>query len=313
MSKIAIGVVGASGFVGSACHTALSEVADVRAIKAPRFVSNARTPAAAHDEIVEGALRKFSEETLDGIDVLVNAAGLATATSSDYSALVGANTILPLFLSRSAEQAGVKRFVHISSAAVQGRALLDESERLRPESPYAFSKAWGEALLREPNKTEVIRYRPTSVHGPTRGVTRQLARLAQSPFAAVAAPGTDPTPQVPVESVAEAVLWLSDLNTEPPSVVLHPWVGTTTASFLEDLGGGRPHRVPRAVARATVEAAFAAERAMGSSRANARRLEMLLFGQRQTVGWLGGRLRPPPKDWVRRCGDHAIGAERKGT
>ena len=302
MNRSVVGLVGASGFVGSACLSALSSIAEIHPIKAPRFTSTARTAADAYGEIDQAIAQRFGERHLSGIDVLVNAAGLATAASTDLDALVGANALLPLFLLKAAESVGVQRLVHISTAAVQGRGNLDESERMRPESPYAFSKAWGEALIRQDPKVEVIRYRPTSVQGPSRPVTQRLARLARAPYAAVAAPGDDPTPQVPVDSVADAVMHLTDLRNQPPTVVLHPWTGTTTRSFLADLGGREVRLLPRGLGRAAVASAFAAEATRGGSGAQARRLEMLLFGQQQEAGWLDGRLQQPHPDWVRDCG-----------
>ena len=80
-----------------------------------------------------------------GVQVVVNAAGLATPGGTDSPALRGANALLPLVVADAADAAGVQRFVHLSSAAVQGhRPFLDESSHVQPFSAYSRSKALGE-------------------------------------------------------------------------------------------------------------------------------------------------------------------------
>ena len=79
------------------------------------------------------------------MDVLINAAGNPDASSQDEDGLYGANALLPALLLRAARAAGVRRFVHVSSAVVQNdKAVLDASEDLRPFSPYSASKVMGE-------------------------------------------------------------------------------------------------------------------------------------------------------------------------
>ncbi|MEI2821699.1 MAG: NAD-dependent epimerase/dehydratase family protein [Marmoricola sp.] len=107
---------------------------------------------AAHLEEVEAvadirAASEFAIEHLSDVDLLINAAGMAAATSTDNSALLGANSALPYFLGRAAEVAGVPRFIHVSSAAVQGRGVLNEGKAMDPVSRYGFSKACGEVAL----------------------------------------------------------------------------------------------------------------------------------------------------------------------
>ena len=301
MAPFSVAIAGGTGFIGSACANKLSKKHDVRVIRAPRFQTQARSLVALREAIDPREVEQFAEAHLAGVDVLVNAAGQATATSTDQSSLMGANALLPLFLVRAATLAGMTRFVHISSAAVQGRRMLDESERLQPENRYALSKALGEALLRDTPALDVIRYRPTSVQGSERSVTRQLMRLAESPLAAVAAPGDDPSPQIPLTQVSDAVSLLVDPSERPPKVVLHPWVGTTTRSVLADLGGKEPRVVNRVVAGQAVALAYAAARVLASLRAHARRLDMMMFGQTQDDGWLNDRLEPASDGWLREC------------
>ena len=78
--------------------------------------------------------------------------------------------------------------MHVSSAAVQGRLRLDDSEQYEPHSAYAQSKALGEDLLlaEPPGPTRVVIYRPVGVQVASRPTTRSLVRLASSRFSVVA-------------------------------------------------------------------------------------------------------------------------------
>lgn len=285
-------VVGASGFVGRAVLSALENAgSSTRPVSAPRLTSESATPEGIVEEAREWC-RTDGEPliaALSGSDVMVNCAGLAQPGSADVAGLTGANALLPAVLAVAAASAGVRRLVHVSSAAVQGRMpVLTETDDLAPFSPYSRSKALGEqalVLAAADSSTEAVRYRATSVHGHDRPTTQQLGRLARSRLAAVAGRGADPTPQVLVEDVARAVVLLVVSPTAPSRPVLHPWEGLTTAGFLTVLGLGRPPRsVPAAWARAVTRAlgGLPVPAVQGISR----KLEMLWFGQAQNCSAL---------------------------
>lgn len=283
-----VAVIGATGFIGSAVAIHLrAHDHDVVAVRAPRLTVEAGTA----DALIRSAEDRYEAvaDRLMGCSVVINAAGIAVATSSNGPALWGANTLLPLVLQKAALAAGAQRFVQISSSAVQGRtARLTEDLEFAPDSAYSRSKAAAEQLLMAHPWDGSVILRPTSVHGPGRAITRRIASLARSPFSMVAAPGSRPTPQVHVAQVARAVQVLTDLSLHPPQVVLQPWEGFTTSSFLETLAPGRrPRQLPACVVTGALKGGFAASR-LGPSRlwANARRAELLLRGQPQVQGWL---------------------------
>ena len=288
-----VAVLGATGFVGSAVTSHLRQCgADVRIIRAPRLVAGGTSAEAIIEEASEydGIVQDLTR-FLRGVHCVVNAAALADATGPAWRALCGANALLPLLVQRACRRAGVERLVHVSSAAVQGRvARLDESPNLFPFSAYSRSKALGEECLRRlGSRPHTVLFRPTSVHGPDRSMTRSLARFAASGLASVAGTGRNPTPQVLLGNVSAAIGYLAVCPESPPEIVLQPSEGLTTAGLLRVLGGKEPRHVPTALARSLVDTAGGIGARSSRVAGQARRLEMVWFGQAQVEGWLAGK------------------------
>ncbi len=284
-------VVGGSGFVGSSVLRALQAAGiDARALPAPRLATTARTPAA----LLEAAAGTDVAALVAGIgghDVVVNAAGLATPSAPEGPELLGANALLPAVLARAAAAAGARRLVHLSSAAVQGRTdRLDESGTVRPFSAYSRSKALGEqALVLAADGApglSVVTVRATSVQGPARPTTAALVRLARSPLASVASPGTARSPITSVAALADVVLTVGGHEGAVPATVLQPWEGLTVRTVLE-AAGGRPRMLPAAPCRAAVAGGYAVSRLLGGRLdGHVRRVELMWFGQDQVPGWV---------------------------
>ena len=284
-------VVGATGFIGSAVRAALDgRGAEVRTVHAPRLAadgSDVRALLSAAADL-DGERAELAAG-FAGADVVINAAGLATPGAGDSPELRGANALLPLLVADAADAAGVRRLVHLSSAAVQGhRPFLDESSHVEPFSAYSRAKALGEqALAARPAGTcSVVTVRATSVQGPGRATTAKLARLAASPLASVAAPGTAPSPVSSVDSLVDFVLRVAEHRGPVPAVVLQPWEQASVASVLEAAGGRRPARLPAWFCRASLRAGYALSSLAGERlHGPLRRVEMMWFGQRQEPGW----------------------------
>ncbi len=284
-------VLGSSGFIGSAVCASLREAGiTVRAVSAPRLESSARDAAGLLREAAALAdVRAELAAAFAGADVIVNAAGLATPGGADSPALRGANALLPPVVADAADAAGVGRFVHLSSAAVQGhRPFLDETSYVQPFSAYSRSKALGERALAErtAGTCGVVTIRATSVQGPQRPTTVSLARLAASPLATVAGEGSAPSPVSSVDSLVQFIRTVGLHEGSLPGLVLQPWEHATVASVLEAAGGRKPLRLPVWLCRSALwsgyrVSALAGERLHGPLR----RLEMMWFGQRQVPGW----------------------------
>lgn len=278
-----IAVVGATGFVGRATTDRLIERGvSVRRVTAPRL---RRSPGMTASGTEDRTTIDFLYDSFVGCFAVVNAAGVPDSSAVNPDTVWGANSILPNLIASAARSAGA-RTIHVSSAAVQGRKeTLDSSDQVDGFSLYSRSKIAGEEAARN-GDPDVVVYRPPGVHGPGRPVTRALRRLAQSPLSCVASPGTDNAPQAQIANVADAIAFLATTPSLPARVVTHPSEGITTSELLHMLGGRRPTLLPRRLARTVLSSAFVVARLAPSLMANARRLEVLWFGQKQAPSWL---------------------------
>jgi nucleoside-diphosphate-sugar epimerase len=256
-----------------------------------------RVPSDMHCDVVDALAQQ-----LDGASVVVNAAGLPDGNAPASAELYGANALLPVLVGRACALAGVERFIHASSAVVQGRGSLDETPRTAPFSPYSRSKALAEYLLLREEAVAQVLFRKPWVHDVGRANTLSLVRLARSRASYVAGDGSAPTPQVLIGDVAAAVAHLALVRGPVPSIVLQPPSGMTTSLLLRLLGGREPRHLPFAAARCLSSGVWVGAGLSRRVNAYARRIEMLLFGKRQERGWLADQGAVPPfrpESWQR--------------
>ncbi len=293
-------VVGASGFVGSAVVAALTTAGiPVRTVSAPRVEAEpGGEPCALAAATVDHPALPALAAAMHGVAVVVMAAGRAEPDATWTSGLVGANAFAPALVARAAHLAGVPRLIHLSSAAVQGRArTLTEDDAAAPFSPYSRSKVRGEqALIRLADETglEVVILRATSVQGATRATTQKLRRVARSALASVAGDGRQPSAVSSVQALSALVVHVGRSDDVPPTV-LQPWEGLSVAEVLKHAGGREPRRLPGWACTAAVTAGYALTRSLGGRGAGAiRRVEAMWFGQRVEARWASETgFRPP--------------------
>lgn len=164
-------VTGGSGFLGShVVEQALAAGYEVSCLV--RKSSDTSFLSRLGVTLVEGALDKA--ETLagavDGIDAIVHCAGLVKArTQAEFDAVHTGGTVA---LAKAAIEAGrLKRFVHVSTAAVMGvgkkgtKHLIEDTPT--PVTMYAKSKLAAErALLELKDQLPITILRPPAIYGP---------------------------------------------------------------------------------------------------------------------------------------------------
>jgi nucleoside-diphosphate-sugar epimerase len=160
-------VTGATGFVGSHISQAFVGAGyevrcGVRAASDPRWISGLPIERVPLDLKVEPV---NLHRALAAVDLVVHAAGITRARrEEDYRAINAEGTRK---LAAAACEAGVRRFVLISSLAARGPDQLAGDGHDHPESAYGRSKLEAETHLRGfDEQMETVILRPAAVYGP---------------------------------------------------------------------------------------------------------------------------------------------------
>lgn len=183
MSDYHVAVTGASGFVGKG-------LVEYLAHKGVKLTSLGRTPCSLAGKSVFFDLRKKDFYVLDelrGADILIHCAArthvMEDLVSNPLEEYLVANTHATLRLAEQAVEAGIKRFIYLSSVKVVGESTtglppLYSTSPIKPEDDYGVSKARAEEGLKviaESTGMEVTIIRPPLVYG--KGVKANFASL----------------------------------------------------------------------------------------------------------------------------------------
>ena len=186
-------ITGGNGFVGSALLQHLSQSSLEVSSICRRDIDD---PQSIEQHIVEDltVLDDWSA-LLQSVDAVVHCAGVAHAAASEaeFNAI---NVELTLRLAKACVEAGVKRFVFLSSLKALGETTstaqpFNSETSAKPQDAYGRSKLQAEQKLyqlAECNCLELVIIRPPLVYGP--GVKANFQRLLQLsnwplPFAAI--------------------------------------------------------------------------------------------------------------------------------
>lgn len=171
-------MTGGSGFIGTALVKALLEqnhqlYLGLRASGAFDAPNKQIIPCAFSLESLPELRLK---ETLKAVDVVIHAAArvhvMKDKSKDPLSLFRRINTKATLDLARQAAEAGVKRFIFISTIKVNGeesKAPFSADDLPSPQDPYALSKYEAEKLLlalAAESMMEVVIIRPALVYGP---------------------------------------------------------------------------------------------------------------------------------------------------
>ena len=163
-------VTGGTGFVGGHVVAAVRR-ASKRVRCLVRDVRSAEKPALAGCELVEGDMTHPAtlRAAVDGADAVVHLVAIRQGKNQAFERIMSQGT---RDLVAAAEEAGVRRFVHMSA--------LGLDERTKDLVPYYRAKWEMEEALRGSSLPFVI-FRPSFVFGPDGGILptfRKLAKLA---------------------------------------------------------------------------------------------------------------------------------------
>ncbi len=268
-------ITGATGFLGS--HVADALVAEGWTVRCTvRKTSNLRWLESLPVKRVTADVRSPQElaAALEGVEVVVHSAGLTRARSDAEYHRVNAEGTQDL--ARAAVDAGVRRFVLVSSLAARGPDRDDPRggmEADRPTSAYGESKLAAERRLFQVlsdsgGAMQGVILRPGGIYGPRDEDSLNLFKVAKTGVLPVPT-GTGRLQPVYVKDVAEAVIRAvarPGVDTKPIPIVGPEIV--TWAAMGEALGAAvgkqvRLVKVPSPVWQVSGAVAEAAARLVG--------------------------------------------------
>ncbi len=312
MSAMKCLVTGGAGFIGShLVHALLAHGSQVRVLD--NFSTGLRENlqnVQDQIEILEADLRDADRvrEAVHGVEVIFHEAAFVSVPQSmdEPQACLDVNVTGTSLLLEAARQAGVRRVVFASSAAVYGDSTampLSEDTPLRPLSPYAVSKRVGEIycqLYTGSMGLEAVAVRYFNVYGPRQrpdsmyaaAVPIFIRRLLDGRPVTIYGDGGQTRDLINVRDVVAANLAAAE-HLSAPGGIFNICTGTETRilDLVETLQGLFPD---------APEPAFAAPRAgdiyrsIGSPQKTADRIGFkstvsLRQGLSEAVDWMRGR------------------------
>ncbi len=184
MSNLHVLVTGANGFVGQALCAKLQACGCQVTAAVRQLGPTAAVFGVNYVQIANIDAHSAWQQVLNGVDVVVHLAARVHVMQETVSDPLGAfrevNVAGTQNLARQAAQAGVKRFIFLSSIKVlgEGGALLNADSPVEAQDAYAASKWEAEQCLWDIARhtgMEVVIMRPPLIYGP--GVKGNFLRL----------------------------------------------------------------------------------------------------------------------------------------
>src|ERR1019366_6315553 len=204
-------VTGASGFIGRPLVDAL-----LRAGYAVRAVTRRQ---GSFPDSVEVAIVPDLKNHIDwnpilrGVDIVIHLAGMVhgEVPEAAYSEFDQVNWIATQRLAHAAKEAGIDRFIYISSVRAQVGAFavqaIHEQDEPRPSNQYGRSKLAAEQAIKAAGVPFTI-FRPVVIYGPhPKGNIRTLVRLARSSLPLPVASFTSRRSVLAVDNLISAIIF----------------------------------------------------------------------------------------------------------
>ncbi|WP_285725318.1 NAD-dependent epimerase/dehydratase family protein [Psychromicrobium xiongbiense] len=238
-----VAVTGATGFVGQRTVEALRQ-------SGHQVIALVRQPSSKlSGEVGEGLLQRVCgdlstvsdwEPLLEGAEAVIHAAArvhqMKDQSADPLQAFRRANTAPTLALARGAQQAGVSRFIFLSSIKVNGESTSSTAFTVRspaqPQDPYGQSKWEAEQGLAElavgagtgndaSERTTFVSVRSPMVYGPGgKGNVQRLLGLIRRgipvPFGSIHNHRT----MMAVDNLADLLVYLCEHGSAPAATVL---------------------------------------------------------------------------------------------
>jgi dihydroflavonol-4-reductase len=178
---VKIAVTGASGFIGAVLVPLLQDAGhDLRLLTRDKLPPGNTQGYADSEgqstEWIQGDLldKATLQQLVAGADAVIHLAAMISMKDGPDEKLIQVNVTGTRILAEAAKAAGVKRFIHVSSAAAYEQAPydqpLDENKKLVQSATYSYpySKAVSQQVALEYNHTRmaVLVLAPTAVLGP---------------------------------------------------------------------------------------------------------------------------------------------------
>ena len=189
-------MTGANGFIGRAVIERLRR--DGYAVRAAIRQNADRLPPDVEGTAGDLHPDRDWSDSLRGVDLVIHLAArvhvMAETAADPLDEYRRVNVDGTISLARSAADAGVRRFVYVSTLKVNGEAgRFTETSEAVPADPYAQSKHEAEVALRQianERRLEVVIIRPPLVYGPGvranfRALKRAIARGIPLPLGAI--------------------------------------------------------------------------------------------------------------------------------
>lgn len=182
-------ITGASGFIGGVLAVRAGSMPDVHAV----LIARQKIPHTGDTSLVLiDRIETFTgwDQLLAGVDIVIHAAAQAhVAVHSDsHAATDEPNAQSTKVLAETAARQGVRHFIYLSSAGVNGNVsrgrAVEETDPVQPHSSYARSKYAGEQILKDVCSRSSMGFtclRMPLVYGrKARGTFAQLLRFVQT-------------------------------------------------------------------------------------------------------------------------------------